>query len=181
MHLILEVWYYVNSLFPASLSGDPVSLGPLGLWPCGSVLHHSGVSTRGTRGTVQPSATAPVLPDPAPGHQHHHREGLREGCSGGWDFKSLAPGRCGSNSKSIIFKPIMQNNSLVIQCKSALRWMSHKLTNEKSTLVQVMAWCHQAASHYLSQCWLRFMAPYGVTRPQWVNCFILCSSRPFIH
>ena len=23
----------------------------------------------------------------------------------------------------------------------------------KSTLVQVMAWCHQATSHYLSQCW----------------------------
>ena len=26
------------------------------------------------------------------------------------------------------------------------------LTNGKSTLVQVMAWCHQATSHYLSQC-----------------------------
>ena len=25
---------------------------------------------------------------------------------------------------------------------------------DKSTLVQVMAWCHQASSHYLSQCWL---------------------------
>ena len=27
------------------------------------------------------------------------------------------------------------------------------LTNEKPTLVQVMAWCRQATSHYLSQCW----------------------------
>ena len=43
------------------------------------------------------------------------------------------------------------------------------LTDDKSTLVQVMAWCHQAASHYLSQCWPRAMAPNGVTRPQWVN------------
>ena len=34
-----------------------------------------------------------------------------------------------------------------------------------------MAWCHQATSHYLSQCWPRFMSPYGVTRPQWVNRF----------
>ena len=25
-------------------------------------------------------------------------------------------------------------------------------TDDKSTLVQVMAWCHQAANHYLSQC-----------------------------
>ena len=40
---------------------------------------------------------------------------------------------------------------------------------DKSTLVQVMAWCHQATSHYLSQCWPKFMLPYGVTRPQWVN------------
>ena len=32
-----------------------------------------------------------------------------------------------------------------------------------------MAWCHQATSHYLSQCWPSSMSPYGVTRPQWVN------------
>ena len=32
-----------------------------------------------------------------------------------------------------------------------------------------MAWCCQAPSHYLSQCWPRSMASYGVTRPQWVN------------
>ena len=36
-----------------------------------------------------------------------------------------------------------------------------------------MAWCHQAASHYLSQCWPRSRSPYGVTRPQWVNLFII--------
>ena len=30
-----------------------------------------------------------------------------------------------------------------------------------------MAWCHQATSHYLSQCWPRLLSPYGVTRPQW--------------
>ena len=27
----------------------------------------------------------------------------------------------------------------------------------KSTFVQVMAWCHQVTSHYMSQCWPRFM------------------------
>ena len=43
------------------------------------------------------------------------------------------------------------------------------LTDDKSTLVQVMVWCRQATSHYLSQCWPRSMAPNGVTRPQWVN------------
>ena len=34
-----------------------------------------------------------------------------------------------------------------------------------------MAWCRQATSHYLSQCWPRSMSPYGVTRPQWVKCW----------
>ena len=32
-----------------------------------------------------------------------------------------------------------------------------------------MAWCHQATSHYLNQCWPKSPTPYGVTRPQWVN------------
>ena len=32
-----------------------------------------------------------------------------------------------------------------------------------------MAWCHQATSHYLSQCWLRSLLPYDVTRAQWVK------------
>ena len=41
--------------------------------------------------------------------------------------------------------------------------------DDKSTLAQVMAWCHQATSHYLGQCWASSMSPYGITRPQWVN------------
>ena len=47
--------------------------------------------------------------------------------------------------------------------------MSLDLTDDKSTLVQVMAWCRQATCHYLSQCWPRSLSPYGVTRPQWVK------------
>ena len=43
------------------------------------------------------------------------------------------------------------------------------LADAKSTLGQVMAWCHQATSHYLSQCWPRSMLPYGIIRPQSVN------------
>ena len=54
----------------------------------------------------------------------------------------------------------------------ALRWMALDLTNDKSTLVQVMAWCRQATSHYLSQCWPRSMSPNVVTRPLWVKWVI---------
>ena len=43
------------------------------------------------------------------------------------------------------------------------------LTDDKSILVLVMAWCHQATSHYLSQCWPRSILPNGITRPQWVK------------
>ena len=48
-------------------------------------------------------------------------------------------------------------------------WMSIYLSGDKSTLVQVMAWCRQAASHYLSQCCPRSLSPYGITRPQWIE------------
>ena len=54
----------------------------------------------------------------------------------------------------------------------ALRWILLYLTDDKSTLVQVMAWCLAAPSHYLSQCWPRWarsMSPNGVTGPQWVK------------
>ena len=37
--------------------------------------------------------------------------------------------------------------------------MSLDLNEDKSTLVQVMAWCHQTTSHYLSQCWPRSVSP----------------------
>ena len=51
----------------------------------------------------------------------------------------------------------------------ALRWISMNPADDKSALVQVMAWCRQATSHYLSQCWLSSLSPYGITRPQWVK------------
>ena len=39
---------------------------------------------------------------------------------------------------------------------------------DKSTLVQLMAWCSQAMSHYLNQCWPWSLRSYGITRPKWV-------------
>ena len=50
-----------------------------------------------------------------------------------------------------------------------------------STLVQVMAWCRQATSHYLSHCFPRSLSLYGVTRPQRVkiNWNLVCPLHPF--
>ena len=56
-------------------------------------------------------------------------------------------------SRYLIFQIISVIDGWVISCELALRWISLDLTDDKSTLVQVMAWCRQATSHYLSQCW----------------------------
>ena len=77
----------------------------------------------------------------------------------------------------LIFQTISVIDGWVISCELALRWMSLDLTDDKSTLVQIMAWCRHATSHYLSQCWPRSMSPYDVTRPQWVNSLAPCSSN----
>ena len=66
------------------------------------------------------------------------------------------------------FKLILAIYTSSIFCEIPIRWIQH-LTGHKSTMVQAMAWCRQATSHYMSQCLLRSLAPYGVTRPKWVN------------
>ena len=71
-----------------------------------------------------------------------------------------AGGRLGGQLLIGIFKSSYDN---------VLRWMPQYLTSDKSTLVQVMAWCCQATSHYLNQCWPRSPMPYGVTGPQFIN------------
>ena len=63
-------------------------------------------------------------------------------------LNSLAPGKFEWNFRYVIFKRILMIDG----------WG--------------MAWCHQAASHYLSQRWPRYLLPYGITRPQWVNISI---------
>ena len=84
------------------------------------------------------------------------------------EFNSLAPERFYWNYRKMIFKLILVTDGWDISSEIALRWTSRDLS-DKSTLVQVMAWCHQATSHYLNQCWPRSLSPYGVTKPQWVK------------
>ena len=88
---------------------------------------------------------------------------------------SLAPGKFEWNFRYVIFKRISVIDGWGIFCEIALIWMSLDFTDDQSTLVQVMAWCRQAQSHHLSQCWPRSLSPYDVTRPQLVN------KRLFLH
>ena len=72
-------------------------------------------------------------------------------------FKSLALGRFERNFPWPIFEWILVINGWGIPSNTGL-------------LVQVMVWCRQATSHYLSRCWPRYMSPYGITSLQWVDC-----------
>ena len=84
-------------------------------------------------------------------------------------YNPLAPGTFELNFKYVTFKQILGIDDWGLSCELALIWMSLDFTADQSTLVHVMAWCRQAASHYVGQCWPRSLSPYGVTRPQWVN------------
>ena len=88
-------------------------------------------------------------------------------------INSLAPGKFEWNYIYVIFKWILVIDGWGISCEIVLLWMSLDFNDDHSTLVQVMAWCRQATSHYLSQCWPSSLSPYGITRPQWVNPCVL--------
>ena len=93
---------------------------------------------------------------------------------------SLSPEKCGRDFKNVIFSPLWLIGIFKLSLDNALRWMPQDRTDDKSTMVQVMAWCRQATSHYLSQCWPRSMAPYGITRPQLVIAYAHCNSKAFV-
>ena len=98
-------------------------------------------------------------------------------------LNSLAPGKFEWNFRHAIFKQILVIDGWGISCEIALIWMSLDFTDDQPILVQVMAWCHQATSHYLSQCWPSSLAPYGVARPQWVNdimIYVFCQSNVWL-
>ena len=63
-----------------------------------------------------------------------------------------------------LFKLISRIHTLSI-ADEIPRWMPHwwQVNIGSGT---VMAWCHQAASHYLNQCWPRSLSSCGITRPQ---------------
>ena len=66
-------------------------------------------------------------------------------------------------------------------------FVSLNLTDDKTTSVQITAWCSQATSHYLSEYLINYMSPYGITRLQWVsiiyfhasNYWVVCMFLPF--
>ena len=73
----------------------------------------------------------------------------------------------GSNFQTVISENMIRiHEHFLWNCSVRMRVNSF---DNKSILVQIMGWCRQVASHYLSQCSPRPMSSYGVTRPQWLN------------
>ena len=87
----------------------------------------------------------------------------------GQQQNTLRPEQNGRHVAHDICKCIFLNEYVVILSKISLKYVHGGLNEDISALVQVMAWCRQAASHNLNQCWPRFMLPYDVMRSQWVN------------
>ena len=85
------------------------------------------------------------------------------------EINSLAPGRSKCDFKNVIFNLALLIGIFKSSYDKVLRWMPQDLTDDKSTLIQVMAWCRQATSHYLKQCWPRSPTPCGVIKPQCVK------------
>ena len=57
---------------------------------------------------------------------------------------SLAPGRFENNFQNVFFKLISWIDTLSNSCKTFLRKMPQNPSDDMSTLVQVIGWCHQA-------------------------------------
>ena len=65
-------------------------------------------------------------------------------------------------------------NGLNTRNEIGLMWMSQHFTNEKSTLVQVMAWCRQTTSHCLSQCRLRSCRhTTSLNHNELIHCYVV--------
>ena len=58
-----------------------------------------------------------------------------------WWVNSLAPRRCGRNFKIMIFKLITWTDISGAACKIVVRLIPQNSIDDKSTLVQAMAWC----------------------------------------
>ena len=53
-------------------------------------------------------------------------------------------------------------------------WPTWLMYTHQSALVQVLAWCRQAPSHYLKQCWPIHIMTYRIFRQEWAMVMTWC-------
>ena len=95
-----------------------------------------------------------------PVNVHSHDTLIGKWVVGFKNIKSFAPHRIEWNFREVHLKLILLIDGTRIPCEIAPRWMALDFTNEKSSLVQVMASCRRVHT---------FITPCGVRRPQLVK------------
>ena len=81
-------------------------------------------------------------------------------------WNSFAPARCGNNVWNVISEPMLRIKFMSTSREITPRWMPRNTFDDKSTLIQGMAWCRRA-SYWQRQCWPRSMPQYRFFRE---NC-----------
>ena len=89
---------------------------------------------------------------------------------------SSPPGQNGRHFADDIFK--CMNEKLRILIRVSLKFVPKGPINNKSALVQVMAWAEQATSHYLKKCLLSSLTHICGTRGRWDKLFPILRTRP---
>ena len=74
-----------------------------------------------------------------------------------------------ANNFESVISHMLRIKLISSSCEIALSWIPQSILDDKSSLFQVMALCHQSPSHNLGQYWPRFMSLHGVTRTKWFN------------
>ena len=70
-----------------------------------------------------------------------------------------------------IFKCIVmyENYCTCILIKITLKFVPFGLIHHETSVVPIMAWCPEAATHYLNKWWLNMRTQICVTRPEWFD------------
>ena len=76
-------------------------------------------------------------------------------------FNSLTIGASDCHIKNITLKYLFMTNVKNTSVANICKCVSEDLDDGKSSLVGIMAWYHQATSHYLNQCWTWYLVPLG--------------------
>ena len=84
------------------------------------------------------------------------------------NINSFALHRIQWNFREVHLKLFLLIDGTRIPCEIAPRWMALDFTNEKSSLVQVMASCRRVHT---------FISPCGVRRPQLVKSMVYCKTK----
>ena len=90
------------------------------------------------------------------------------------NVNSMAPVRRGSNF-TCVFKPILQMDISITSCEIVLRWVPQNTIDNKSTLIQVIAWHWQVNLDIHPN-----MALRGHNELMYAYCIYIINSAGFI-